>query len=303
MSANVIRESRGDKLFGICNGLLVLLIVLLTAYPLYFTIIASVSDPYSVVSGQVYLWPKGITFDAYTNMIKESQIWLGYRNTIFYTVCGTIFNLLLTISCAYVLSKTYLPGRKLLIWVYLIVMYFSGGLVPTYILIKNMHLLDTPWVLILIGGLNIYNMIVARSYYAMSIPGELYEAAKIDGCSEWTSFIRIAIPLSAPIIAVIGLYYGVSHWNSYFNALIYTSSKKLQPLQLVLRNILILNQDSFEIEESFSAEDIAFMARRAYLVQTMKYALIFIASAPVIALYPLVQKFFVKGVMIGSIKG
>lgn len=298
-----IHESRGDKLFGIVNGMIVLLIVLLTAYPLYFTIIASLSDPYSVVSGKVYIFPKGVTFEAYTNIIKEKQIWLGYRNTLFYTVFGTMFNLLLTITCAYVLSKRYLPGRKLLNWVYLIVMYFSGGLVPTYILIRNLNLLDTPLVLILIGGINIYNMIVARSFYAMSIPDELYEAAKIDGCNEWNSFIRIAIPLSAPIIAVMALYYGVSHWNSYFNALIYTSSKKLQPLQLVLRNILILNQDSFSIEESSSAEDIAYMARRAYLVQTMKYALIFIASLPVIAMYPFVQRFFVKGVMIGSIKG
>ena len=298
-----MRESYGDRVFSVINGAVVLFIVILTAYPLYFTIIASISDPYSVVTGKVYFWPKGFTLEAYTNIIKESQIWIGYRNTIFYTVCGTIFNLFLTITSAYVLSKSYLPGRKVINWVYLIVMYFSGGLVPTYMLVKSLNLIDTPYVLILIGGINIYNMIVTRSYYSMSIPKELYEAANIDGCGEWAAFVRIAIPLSFPIIAVMSLYYGVAHWNSYFHALIYTSSRKLQPLQLVLRNILILNQDSFDIEESSSAEDIAFMARRAYLVQTMKYALIFIASAPVIAMYPIVQKFFIKGVMIGSIKG
>lgn len=303
MQKGYIRESRGDRVFGAVNAALVIIVMFLVAYPLFFTIIASVSDPYQVVTGKVYLYPRGFTLDAYKNVINESTIWKGYRNTIFYTVGGTMLNLFLTIPTAYVMSKSYLPGRKVLNWFFLIVMYFNGGLVPTYILIKKLKLLDTALVMILLGGINIYNMIVARSFYASSIPTELYDACKIDGCSEWKAFVRVAIPLSAPIIAVMALYYGVSHWNSYFNALIYTSSQRLQPLQLVLRNILILNQDSFVIEETASKEDIEFMARRAYMVQSMKYALIFIASAPVMCIYPLIQKYFVKGVMIGSIKG
>lgn len=285
------------------NTTLVVIIVALTAYPLYFTIIASVSDPYKVVNGSVFILPSGLTFEAYQGVIGESQIWIGYRNTIFYTVCGTFLNLVITIPCSYVMSKRYLPGRTIISWYFLTVMYISGGLIPTYMLVKQLGLMETPWVLIILGGMNVYNMIVARSYYASSIPNELYEAATIDGCGEWSAFCKIALPLSTPIIAVIGLYYGVSHWNSYFNALIYASSRKLQPLQLVLRNMLILNQDAFDIENTTSADDIAYMARKAYLAQTMKYALIFVASAPVMCAYPFLQRYFVKGVMIGSIKG
>ncbi len=298
-----IRESRSDRAFSVLNTTLVVIIVALTAYPLYFTIIASVSDPYKVVNGSVFILPSGLTFEAYQGVIGESQIWIGYRNTIFYTVCGTFLNLVITIPCSYVMSKRYLPGRTIISWYFLTVMYISGGLIPTYMLVKQLGLMETPWVLIILGGMNVYNMIVARSYYASSIPNELYEAATIDGCGEWSAFCKIALPLSTPIIAVIGLYYGVSHWNSYFNALIYASSRKLQPLQLVLRNMLILNQDAFDIENTTSADDIAYMARKAYLAQTMKYALIFVASAPVMCAYPFLQRYFVKGVMIGSIKG
>ena len=298
-----IRDSRGDRIFLLVNGLLVALFVIVTIYPLYFTVIASVSDPYMVAKGDVYLIPRKMTLAAYRNIIQETQIWVGYLNTIFYTVFGTLFNLLLTIPCAYVMSKPYLPGKKILNWFFLIIMYFSGGLVPTYLMVRDLGLVDTRWVLILLGGLSVYNMIVARTFYATSIPAELYEAATIDGCGEWQAFLRIALPLSAPIIAVIGLYYGVKHWNSYFNALIYTSSKELQPLQLVLRNILILNQEAFAVDGTETAEDIAYMVNKAYLAQSMKYALVFIASAPILCVYPFLQKYFVKGVMIGSIKG
>lgn len=297
-----IRESRGDRIF---NGFIIaflLLAMLVALYPLYFTVIASISDPYMVANGQVYFLPKGFTLEAYQNILKESQVWVGYRNTVLYTALGTLLHLCCTIPCAYALSKKDIPARKALNLFFMFTMYFSGGMVPSFLLVKNLGLLDTRWILIIMGAVSVYNMIVARTFFASSIPEELYESCRIDGGSELRAFFSIALPLSKPIIAVIALYAAVGHWNGYFNALIYTSKPQLQPLQLVLRNVLILNQN-FSIAEANDAEELAYMARRAYMVQTMKYALVFVASAPVLCAYPFVQKYFVKGVMIGSVKG
>lgn len=299
---NRIRESLGDRVFNACNIIFMVLAIVVAAYPLYFTIIASISDPYKVINGQITLLPQGFTLEAYQNILKERQIWVGYRNTIFYTCFGTLLHLCATIPCAYVMSKRDLPGRTFFNYYFMFTMYFGGGLIPSYLLIKNMNLIDTPWVLIILGAASVYNMIVARTFFASSIPAELYESSRIDGAGELRTFFSIALPLSTPIIAVIGLYSAVGHWNSFFNAMIYTSKPQLQPLQLVLRNVLILNQN-FEVTDAASAEELAYIARRAYLVQTMKYALVFVASAPVLCAYPFVQKYFVKGVMIGSVKG
>ena len=297
-----IRESRGDRIFNAMNILLMIAALVLTAYPLYFTTIASISDPYKVINGQIFFVPRNVTLEAYQNILKESQIWVGYRNTIFYTALGTLLHLCLTIPCAYVMSKRDLPGRGLLNAYFLFTMYFGGGLIPSYLLVKSLRLIDTPWVLIVLGAVSVYNMIVARTYFAASIPGDLYESARIDGAGELRTFFVIALPLATPILAVVGLYSAVGHWNGFFNAMIYTSKPRLQPLQLVLRNVLILNK-SFEVADASSAEELAYIARRAYLVQTMKYALVFVASAPVLCAYPFVQKYFIKGVMIGSVKG
>lgn len=300
-----IKKSRSDRIFDLCNMVVMILVVLLMAYPLYFVIIASVSDPYKVVAGEVYFLPKDVTLEAYRNVFKESRIWLGYRNSIIYTVLGTMWNLILTVPCAYVLSRKELRGRTVLSIYFLIPMYFGGGLVPTYLQVRALNLVNQPYTLVLLGGLNIYNMIVTRVYFQTSIPDSLYGAAKIDGASEFRCFFRIMLPLAKPILAVMALYYAVWRWNDYFNALIYTSNRSYQPLQMVLRGILLLNESMSEVmaEQTVDGETIRDMARLAYVAQTMKYALIFIASAPMLIMYPFVQKYFVKGVMIGSIKG
>ena len=298
-------ESKGDRIFGYVNAALLWFVILIIAYPLYFTLIASVSDPYEVVRGSVYLLPKGITLEPYQNVFHDTRIWTDYKNSLIYTSVGTLFNLVLTIPTAYVLSKRTIPGRGLLATFFLIPMYFSGGLIPTYLQVKSLGLLNTPAVLILMGGISIYNMIITRVFYERSIPGELYESARIDGADNLNVFFRIAIPLSAPIIAVMALYYAVGRWNSYFDALIYISKDDYQPLQMVLRSILLLNQQMLASIDtnSMTAEEIADAARLAYMAEGMKYALIFIASAPMLIAYPFVQKYFVKGVMIGALKG
>ena len=299
---STIRESRGDKLFGAIVTIFLLCALLVTLYPLYFTVIASISDPYKVATGQIYFYPQGITLEAYQNILKGSQVWVGYKNTLLYAVLGTLLHLACTIPCAYALSKRNLPGRRSFTLFFMFTMYFSGGMIPSYLLVKDLNLIDTRTVLILLGAVSVYNMIVARTFFASSIPEELYESCRIDGGNELRAFFSIALPLSKPIIAVIALYAAVGQWNGYFNALIYTNKPALQPLQLVLRNVLILNQ-SFSVADAVDAEEMAYMARRAYMVQTMKYALVFVASAPIMCAYPFVQKYFVKGVMLGSVKG
>lgn len=306
---SVIKPTKVDKVFDICNVVFMVLIIILMLYPLCFTLIASVSDPYEVVNGHVYLYPKGFTLEPYQNVFREKRIWLGYRNTFVYTILGTLFNLCLTIPSAYVLSKKNLPGRSVISVYFLIPMYFGGGLIPTYLLVKDIHLINTFWTLVILGGLSVYNMVVTRVFFQTSIPGELYESAHIDGASEFRCFFQIALPLSTSIIAVMALFYAVGHWNDYFTALVYTSDVEIQPLQVVLRGILLLNQTAvtqISSDAGSTNEDIELMkelARRTYMAEGMKYALIFIASAPLLIAYPFVQKYFVKGVMIGSLKG
>lgn len=291
--------------FDVVNIALLLLITFLCAYPLYYTVIASFSDHAAVATGQVGLWPVGFQMTAYKAVFENRQIWLGYRNTILYTVGGTLFNLALTIPTAYVMSKKRMLGHKAITWYFLITMYFGGGMIPTYMLNKSLGLVNNPLIMVITGGLSIYNMIVTRTYFASSIPDSLYEAGRIDGSSEIGLFFRIALPLSMPIVAVMCLYYAVGHWNGYFTALIYLTKTKYQPLALVLRRILIMNETA--LDEAMSADLDPFLianaAARANLVVVMKYALVLIASVPMLIMYPFVQKYFVKGVMIGSVKG
>ena len=294
----------GDKVFLTVVYVAILLVVLACAYPLYLTIIASISDPYDVYSGKVNLLPSGFSLDSYRLVFTNKSIWRGYSNSILYTVAGTAFNLFLTIPCAYALSKKRLYGRGIFTTIFIFSMYFSGGMIPTYILYKNLGMINTRWVLIIGGGLSVYNVIVTRTYFQNNIPEDLFEAARVDGASEFLTFFRLVLPLSAPIIAVMTLYYAVGHWGSYFSAMIYTYDQELQPLQLVLRNILILNETAYtDALASGDASLIEDASRQAYLALTMKYSLVFIASAPMLAIYPFVQKYFVKGVMVGSLKG
>ncbi len=305
MAKNKITRVKRKKteLFDVVNNILVVLITLIVIYPLYFCVIASFSRPSQVALGKTLLWVKDFTLDAYKYVIQEKQLWIGYRNSIIYLVLGTLYNLVLTIPAAYVMTKKYLPLRGPLSWYYFITMYIGGGMIPTYLLIKNLGLIDNPLVMIIGSGVSCYNLIVTRQYFSSSIPQDIFDAAYIDGASELSCFTRIAMPLAKPIIAVMTLYYGVGHWNSYYSALLYIRKSVYYPLQLVLRNILISNELSLAGIENADAETVAHMLYVAEMAQGMKYAIVFIASAPLLIAYPFVQKHFTKGIMIGSVKG
>ena len=301
---NAIRPSGGDHVFSVAVYVLMGIFLLIMFYPLYFTLIASFSDINEVGLGNVYLWPKGFTLEAYKNVFLNNQVWVGYANTIVYTIFGTLYGLVLLLPLAYALSKKRLFARRTVTWFFLFTMFFSGGIVPSYILMQKMNLINNRLVMIL-GGVSVYNMVVVRTFFSSSIPDALFESAKIDGASEFICFFRIALPLSGAIIAVMALYISVSIWNAYFSALIYLTRNELHPLQLVLRNVLILNQSLATDPEFFmlSADEQAQAVLRARMAESMKYSIIYIASAPLLIAYPFIQRFFVKGVMIGSLKG
>lgn len=299
------KKRRRLSLFDFVNLAILLFLTFLCFYPIYYTVIASFSDYNAVATGKVMIVPIGFQSTAYKAVFENSQIWLGYWNTIKYTVGGTAFNLFLTIPAAYAMSKKRMLGHSVFTWFFLITMYFSGGMIPRYMLYKIYGLVDNPLIMILSGGLSVYNLIVTRTFFQNSIPDSLYEAGRIDGSNEFGIFFRIALPLSMPIIAVMCLYYAVGHWNGYFTALIYLTKVKWQPLALVLRRILIMNQEA--LSDAMSSElDSALISdasARANLVVTMKYSLVLIASLPMLIIYPFIQKYFVKGVMVGSVKG
>ena len=305
MKPTTIRRTRFDRAFDTVNTILMLLILLITIYPLYFVLIASVSDAYAVAKGQVFAWPKGFTLEAYVNVFKETRIWSGYRATILYATLGTLFSLFLTIPTAYALSKRTLPGRGLMSIYLLIPMYFNGGLIPTYLVMKDIGMINQWYSLIFIGASSVYNTIVTRVYFQSNVPEELYESARIDGASELRTFFNIALPLVSPIIAVMTLFFAVARWNEYFNALVYVSKNEYLPLQMVLRSILLHSQTALQQVDtsSMDAEAIKNAARLSYMAEVMKYALIVVSSAPLLVAYPFVQKHFVKGMMIGAVKG
>lgn len=288
-----------DKIFAAVNYGLLSLIFLLVLYPLLFVLSASFSDPEFVNTGQVYIWPRGFNIEGYTTVFSYSAVYIGYRNSFLYTLFGTLLNIALTMTAAYALSRKDMYGRGLLTLIMAFTMWFSGGLIPTFMLVNSLGLVNTPYVMVILGAISIWNMIIARTFIQSSIPTELQEAARIDGCNDFRIFFTIILPLSVPVIAVLTLFYAARHWNSYFNALIYLNDLNLRPLQIVLREILIQNQtlEQIDIDEAID------IARRARLAQTMKYSLIMIASIPMLMLYPFAQRFFIKGIMVGSIKG
>jgi putative aldouronate transport system permease protein len=292
------RRSKEDKVFDLINIFLVAIMVILVVYPLYFIVIASISNPNMIYEGKVWFLPKDITFEGYQRIFNDSKIWLGYKNSIIYTFVGTIVNVSFTLMAAYALSRRDLYGRNLIMFLFLFTMFFSGGLIPTYLVVKDLGLLNTMWALILPKAVAVWNVIVARTYFQTSIPNELLEAAKMDGCSDAKFFWKIVVPLSKPIVAVMVLFYAVGHWNSYFDALIYLNNEDLYPLQLILRNILIQNEASTQM-----ISDLDSLAAKQRVSELIKYGVIIVASIPLLILYPFVQKYFVKGVMIGGIKG
>ncbi len=298
-----IKRSRGDVVFDVINITIILLITLIMIYPMWYVLIVSFASPEEAVRGNLYFWPKSFTLEAYGKVFAEKKIWIGYLNTIIYTLSHTVYSLVLTILPAYALSKKKLPGRVAITWYFFATMFISGGLIPSYMLNKSLGLINTRWIMILGMGVGYSNLVITRTYYQTSIPGEVYESAYIDGATEWQTFIRIALPLSGAIVAVMALYAAVGTWGSWYTAFIYITDQKKWPLQLRLRQILILDSTQSLDVQNMTLEDQMEMQHQAFLVTTMKYAIIFIACLPMLVLYPFVQKHFVKGVMIGSVKG
>ena len=292
--------SNDDKIFDIVVTIIAVFFLLIAAYPMYLVIIASFSDPEAVSQGKVLLTPVGFSLRSYQYIFKNKDIWMGYGNTILYTACGTVCGTLITLLAAYAMSREDLPGRKIFIKLCMFTMFFNGGMIPTYLIVKGIHLNNTRYILILMGMFVTYNMIIARTYFANSLPKELFEAATIDGCSNTRFFFTIAIPLSKAIVAVIALYIGVQYWNNYFTALIYTTKRAYFPLQLILREILVLGQTLASGAEGVDVEAVVEMQK---ISESIKYGVILVSMLPVMMVYPFVQKFFVQGVMIGSVKG
>ncbi|MFV0399424.1 MAG: carbohydrate ABC transporter permease [Oscillospiraceae bacterium] len=292
-------QSTSDKAFDVVNTLIMVLLVFVFAWPLLFVLSASVSDPNAVWTGQVILLPKGLNINGYIEILKYKDIWVGYRNTLFYTIVGTAVNLVMTVCAAYPLSRPDFMLRRPLTLVFMFTMYFSGGLIPTYLIVQKLGLINSPWAIIIPSAVSIYNVIITRTYFENSIPDSLREASELDGANSLQFLIRIVLPLSGPILAVMGLYYGVGRWNSYFDALIYLNNKEMYPLQMFLRDILIQNKMQLDLPGLDPVQAVA----KKQLGEIMKYAMIVVATVPVLCVYPFIQKHFVKGVMIGAIKG
>lgn len=282
-----------DVIVHIISGFLLLIVI----YPLIVVLSSSISEPGLVATGKVILLPKGINWEGYKAVFADKDIMTGYANTFFYTVFGTIINLLVTVPAGYALTKKAVPGRNFVMTLFMITMYFGGGMIPSFLLVKSLGLYNTRWVLLILGAFSTYNCIICRSFFA-AMPQELEEAAEIDGCNPLRIFVQIVLPLSKALMGVMVLYFGVAHWNSYFSAMIYIKEDSMQPLQVFLRRILLLSQMATKIEEG--GEFAQAMADREALI---RYSVIVVSSVPLLVIYPFLQKYFDKGVLIGSVKG
>lgn len=297
--ANAATRDRGvDRVFNFTNYIILFIFLASVAYPLIYVLSASISSPRAVINGEMWLWPVDVTFDGYKAVFNNPRIVTGFQNSLVYTVAGTFVSVVLTILAAYPLSRKDLAGKNVIMFMFMFTMLFGGGIIPSYLTVRAVGMLDTRWALIIPTALSVWNMIITRTFFQSTIPDELLEAAQLDGSSDFRFVWDNVIPLSGPIIAVNALFYAVAQWNTYFNALIYLTSQDLFPLQLILREILVQNQIDFD-----KINDIEELMRRQDLRDLLKYSLIVVASVPVLIIYPFVQKHFVRGVMIGSLKG
>ena len=295
------RRFKSDKVFDVANVIIMLVLLVIFAWPLWFVLIASISDPILVMSGKVLIIPKKLTLAGYEQMLEYKELWTGYANTIFITVVGTVLNLIMSVCFAYPLADMHFKPRRILLLLFMFTMYFSGGLIPNYLIVKQLGILNTRWAMIIPTLVSVYNSLVIRSYFMNSIPGELEEASLLDGANSAQYLWRVVLPLSKPVLAVVGLYYAVSHWNDYYHALIYLYKVELYPLQTVLRNLLLSAQAL--VDDTSGIVDAAMMEEAFNRAMTMKYSVIIVAAAPMLCIYPFIQKFFVKGVMVGAVKG
>jgi len=295
-------QTRGmsDKTFGIINTFLVTLITLIVLYPLIFVISASISDPGAVTTGNMWLWPVDITFEGFSRVFENSEIWRGYGNTIFYTLLGTFIHLFVLLPAAYALSRKEVKGKKFIIWYILLTMLFSGGMIPNYLVVQNLGMLDTVWAMVIPKLVGAWSVLVAKAFFEQTIPDSLVEASKIDGASDFRIFWKIVLPLSLPIVAVMALFHAVSLWNQYFHALIYLSDRKMYPLQLILREILIV--DEMALEDNFGGGTTESLTEQIKTAELTKYSTIIVSTLPLLIAYPFLQRFFMKGVLIGSVK-
>lgn len=295
---NKIKLSMDDRIFYIVSYTIVALLTLIVLYPVLYIVSASFSSGTAVSQGKVWLYPVDFSLDGYKAVFHYQNIWIGYRNTIFYVIFGTLINLVMTMFCAYPLARKRLVGHSFFSFLFAFTMLFGGGMIPNYILVQKLGMLNTVWAMLVPGAMSVYNMIVARTFIQSNIPDELLEAAQIDGCDNIRFFFQIVLPLSKAILAVLGLWYAVGHWNAYFNAFLYLSDKQLYPLQIFLKDILV--QSQFDASMFEDPE----LARQAYNIKLLlKYSMIVVSTAPLFVFYPFVQKYFIKGVMIGSVKG
>lgn len=294
----MVKESAGDRLFDIINYILLAIVLTVVLYPLIFVAVASISNPAAVVKGEVWLLPKEINFTGYEKVFANKEILNGYMNTILYTVAGTIVNVGMTILAAYPLSRKDFRGRNIFTALFVFTMFFSGGLIPTYLIVKDLGMTNTMWALIIPNAVAVWNIIIMRTFFQQSIPFEIQESAQMDGCGNFKILLKIILPLSMPILAVMTLFYSVAHWNSFFSALIYLTERDKYPLQLFLREILIQSNMQDMIQTSEES-----LAKTIMEAESIKYALVIVANLPILMLYPFLQRYFVKGMIIGAIKG
>ena len=308
---NIFQNRRGkvsgqfsDILFTFFNSLFLIIICLFALYPIVFVLSASISDPAMVGTGRMLLFPVGITWEGYKTLLSYKDIWVGYGNTIFYTVVGTSLNLLATLPCAYALSRRdFSPRNKIMVF-FMFTMFFSGGMIPSYLNVLKLGLVNTRFYILIHGLINVNNLIVCRTFFANTIPWEMQEAAKLDGATDFSIFSRIILPLSRPIIVVMAMYYGVGRWNSYFTEMIYLKDRSKFPLQLILKEILADAQLSASaLADVSEMEDVLAMLKQQDTANLLKYCVIVAATLPMMLIYPRLQKYFEKGVMIGSVKG
>ena len=297
MATKNMRETKSDRVFNFVNVSICAIIVFVVAYPIWVVLISSVSDPFALMAGKVWILPVGFSLDGYRAIFAHKQVWTGMWNSTIYTVGGTLVNMIVTIMAAYPLSRKDFTLRNAISFLFAFTMWFSGGLIPTYLLVKNLGLFNSRWVMIIPSAMSVWNMVILRTYFQSNIAGELLESAKLDGCNDFRYLWSIAVPLSKPSLAVICLYYMVANWNVFMSAYLYINDQKLYPIQIVLREILLLGK----VEEVSTSAIEESNAQR--LNELLKYSLVIVASLPMIVVYPFVQKYFVKGIMIGAIKG
>ncbi|NOU94092.1 ABC transporter permease subunit [Paenibacillus sp. LMG 31456] len=298
MKAKRIVETGSDRVFTIMNYLILTLFTVSVLYPLVAVLSNSLSSPVAVGAGRVWLWPVEISLEGYYKVFEYKKVWIGFGNSLYYTAIGTAVNIAFTLLAGYPLSRSDFFGRNIFMSLFVFTMIFHGGLIPTYMIVKELGLVNTRWAMIIPGALAVWNVIITRTYFKTTIPHEMLESAQMDGCSDFRFLFRMAIPLSAPIIAVNALFYAVNHWNTYFQAMIYLSNAKLFPLQLVLREILVLSQVTPDM-----LDQVTDAAKLDGMTDVLKYTLIVVSTLPLMLIYPFVQKHFVKGMMIGSLKG